>query len=312
MEKETTNLIMQGIVIKPHYLLDVDPFDKLLDNHDHIDDVLSDPEVISVIQHHLMAIANATQEIPDDTDGLHVNALQSELVTPEELALGSFARQKLKTLSTWSGPSGWLAAEKKQLNQFHNIEMFGPPVDPPKGATILRPQWNFRIHARQFCDGSKCAATHLYYETDILASSLEHPMWRMFMGLYGGDVTDAYAHAPGPLKPTFRSWDDTKVEWWLAKTGEQVSKDKVLEILHTIQGHPEAGNAWEHFITGVLHSLGFHNTTHEKNIHQMTHEPSIILLARQVDDFALGCVDDETTRRITTLLGERIRLPCEP
>jgi hypothetical protein len=164
-EKAAANLIVQGIVIKPHYLSDVDPFDKLLDNHDHIDDALSDPEVISIIQHHLMAIADATQKYPDDTDDLHVNALQSELVTPEELALSSFTCRKLTTLSTWSGPSGWLAAEKQQLDQFHNIEMFGPPVDPRKSATILRPQWNFRIkangarRAQQCCDGSEPLCT---------------------------------------------------------------------------------------------------------------------------------------------------------
>jgi hypothetical protein len=60
--------------------------------------------------------------------------------------------------------------------------------------------------------------------------------------VYGGDVTDACAHALGPLKPTFMSWDDAKIEWWFTKTGEGISKDKVLEILHVIQGHPEAGN----------------------------------------------------------------------
>jgi hypothetical protein len=43
------NLTIQSIVIKPHLLSDIDPFDRLVDNRDHIDDILSDPEVISVI-----------------------------------------------------------------------------------------------------------------------------------------------------------------------------------------------------------------------------------------------------------------------
>jgi hypothetical protein len=81
---------MQSIVIKPHYLLDIDPFDKLLDNHDHIDDILSNPEVIFVIQHHLMAVADATPKYSDDTDNLLIDALQSELIAPEEQALTSF------------------------------------------------------------------------------------------------------------------------------------------------------------------------------------------------------------------------------
>jgi hypothetical protein len=47
-EKEAANLTIQSIMIKPHHLLDIDPFDKSLDNHDHINDVPSKPEVISV------------------------------------------------------------------------------------------------------------------------------------------------------------------------------------------------------------------------------------------------------------------------
>jgi hypothetical protein len=111
-----------------------------LDNRDQIDDVISDPEVISVIQHHLMAIADAAPKYEYDDDvtvELILEALQSEMITPEEQALTSFTRRKLKTLSTWDRPSGWLAAEKRQLDQFHNIKMFGPPVDPPWNATVL-------------------------------------------------------------------------------------------------------------------------------------------------------------------------------
>jgi hypothetical protein len=161
----------------------------------------------------------------------------------------------------------WLAAEKKQLDQFHNIEMFGPPVDPPRNATVLGPQWTSRIKTNgtrrsQLCaDGSKRAAPHLYHSTDTFASSLEQPMWRMFVALcvalglliYGGDVTDACAHAPGPTKPTFMSWDDDMAEWWFAKTGEQIPKGKASEIRHAIQGHPEAamlGNAL--FVTSCI------------------------------------------------------------
>jgi hypothetical protein len=129
--------------------------------------------------------------------------------------------------------------------------------------------------------------------------------------IYGSDVTDAYAHAPGPAKTTFMSWDDAKAEWWFAKTGECAPQGKASEILHSIQGHPEAGNAWECFICGILYSLGFCNTTHEKNTHWMNHETSIVVLARQLDDFTLGCVDDNTAQGIMTLIGERIQLLSE-
>jgi hypothetical protein len=61
-------------------------------NHDHIDDLLSDPEVIAVIQNHLLAITDAVHPKVNDTDDLQVLALQSESVTSEELVLGSFTR----------------------------------------------------------------------------------------------------------------------------------------------------------------------------------------------------------------------------
>ena len=139
-------------MMKLHYLSDVDPFDKLLDNHDHIDDLLSDPEIISIIQNHLLAIADDVTKCDHNaniTSDFLMEALQSEVSTPEEQALTSFTRWKLKTLSTWDGPTGWLATEKKQLDQFHNIEMFGPPVDPPRHVTVLRPQWNSRIKSNE-------------------------------------------------------------------------------------------------------------------------------------------------------------------
>ena len=247
----TEHISLKSIVTKPHSLSDVDPFDKLLDNHDHIDDLLSNPEIISVIQNHLLSIADDVVKYDHDaniTSDFLMKALQSELIAPEEQALTSFTCRKLNTLSTWDGPSGWLTAEKKQLDQFHNIEMFGPPVDPPKHATVLRPQWNSRIKSNGTCrsrlcaDGSKRAAPHLYCGTNTFASSLEQPMWRLFVALcaglglitYGGDVTDAYAHAPGPTKPTFMSWDAAKAEWRHAKTGEKIPKGKASEIIRAI------------------------------------------------------------------------------
>lgn len=129
--------------------------------------------------------------------------------------------------------------------------------------------------------------------------------------IYDGDVTDTYAHAPGPTKPTFMSWNDAKAEWWFAKTGEQIPKGKASKILRGIQGYPEAGNSWECFICNILYSLGFRNTTQEKNVHCVNHGTQVVLLARQVDDFPLGCVDDNAAREIMTLISERIRLPSK-
>jgi hypothetical protein len=59
---------------------------------------------------------------------LLITALQSESITAEERALGSFTRRKPQTLPTWSL---WHLAEGKQLDQFESLGMHGKPCRPP-------------------------------------------------------------------------------------------------------------------------------------------------------------------------------------
>ena len=65
-------------------------------------------------------------QISTEQIGVVVNAIQSHSITPEEQALGSFTRRKLKKLSTWKE---WLAAKHKQLNHFHMLGMYGWPIE---------------------------------------------------------------------------------------------------------------------------------------------------------------------------------------
>ena len=51
-----------------------------------------------------------------------INLITSQAITPAEQALGKFTRCTLKTMETWND---WEAVERKQLNQFHNLQMFG-------------------------------------------------------------------------------------------------------------------------------------------------------------------------------------------
>jgi hypothetical protein len=69
---------------------------------------------------------------------LLITALQSESITAEEHALGSFTWRKLQTLPTWSL---WHLAYRKQLDQFESLGVCGKPCRPPKGAIILRFHW---------------------------------------------------------------------------------------------------------------------------------------------------------------------------
>jgi hypothetical protein len=163
-------------------LSDNDPFDELLNNEDHVKVILSDPEVAAAVNRlRSQAMSLPSMTTPDDIatpetefdefpDGhadryYHpafgtdqcIHALQSESITPEEQALSSFTRSKLKKLPTWDK---WHAGERKQLDQFHDLDMFGSPVVPPKDAIILRPHWQRRVktngtrRSRLCCDGS--------------------------------------------------------------------------------------------------------------------------------------------------------------
>ena len=53
-----------------------------------------------------------------------VDAIRSSATTAAEQSLSSFTRRKLKRLDTWPQ---WKAGEKKQLDQFYDLKMYGSP-----------------------------------------------------------------------------------------------------------------------------------------------------------------------------------------
>ena len=64
-----------------------------------------------------------------------INSITFEAITPAEQALGKFTCRKLKTMDTWSD---WEKDERKQLNQCHNLQMFGEHMArPPKENAVI-------------------------------------------------------------------------------------------------------------------------------------------------------------------------------
>ena len=83
--------------------------------------------------------------IPSDMIQIAIRTLQLDSITPEEQALGFFTRKKLRKLATWPE---WQHGEFKQLNQFHEQELYGKPVDQaylPEGSIVLRPHWQYVV-----------------------------------------------------------------------------------------------------------------------------------------------------------------------
>ena len=84
-------------------------------------------------------------KLPTEVLNLAINTLSSNSMTPEEEKLGSFTRSKLKRLSTWEE---WAKAERKQIDQFHDLGMYGEAIDPhamKPNAVVLRPHWQYAV-----------------------------------------------------------------------------------------------------------------------------------------------------------------------
>jgi hypothetical protein len=148
---------------------------------DDSDDALRiTPETLRAIHALHSSNPEASDDITNDEIELLISALQSKAITPAERALGHFTRRKLKTLDTWPQ---WEAGEHKQLNQFHDLGMFGSPCSLPSGAILLNSHWQYRIklsgkrRSRNCCDGSPRAAPRLHALAETYASCVEQPIF---------------------------------------------------------------------------------------------------------------------------------------
>jgi uncharacterized protein (DUF952 family) len=125
-------------VVDEHNLFNPDAVDE---DEEHVHTLtLKDIHAIAAIWH--LDTDFSIAALPSNELGIMVHAIQSHAITPEEQALGSFTRQKLKKLDTWPL---WAAGEWKQLNHFHSLQMYGDPVDHPPGAIVLFPHWQYSI-----------------------------------------------------------------------------------------------------------------------------------------------------------------------
>jgi hypothetical protein len=133
------------------------------------------------------------------------------------------------------------------------------------------------------------AAPQLHALANTWSSCAEQPIQRIFLALcasqgltiYGGDVTDAYAHSPSPELPTYLSIDDTYSDWYHMKFNKTLNRHWVLPIQHSLQGHPESGKMWMRMIDRILiEELGFTNTTtHDRCIYTKQVDGKTILMS---------------------------------
>ena len=126
------------------------------------------------------------------------------------------------------------------------------------------------------------------------------PVQRLFLGIaadlgltiFGGDATDAYAHSPAPSE-TYLAIDDAYADWYKEKFGKEINRKHVLPVYHCLQGHPESGKMWMHFIDNIIiNQIGFKTTTHDQCIYQKVIDEEVIYLLRMVDDCIISCKNE--------------------
>lgn len=76
----------------------------------------------------------------------------------------------------------------------------------------------------------------------------------------------------------------------------------VLPVQHALQGHPESGDLSEKFVNKVIARHGFKSTTHKRSIYDGSYKGHHMLICRQVDDLAIGCIDPKITRVMTFVM----------
>ena len=228
--------------------------------------------------------------------------------------------------SDWEGKDGWKESEWKQLDEMNMDNMYGPPVFPPKGATILQTIWTYlekpdKKKSRNCCNGKQLKRQKRgiqrsplpYYQSyAACASQVEMRVFITICAhknyLFGdGDAINAYAQSPPPEEPTYVRIDDQYADWYYAKHGHHVDRRKVLPVQHALQGHPESGALWAKHIAAVLSDLGFTAMTHAPCIYKGTWKDKEVLICKQVDDFQIASHDRGTIEEVIEQIGGRVR-----
>jgi hypothetical protein len=252
-----------------------------------------------------------------------IHRLQTEGMTEEERLLTKFTRRNLQKLTNWTD---WDAAFDAQLDAHRQAGTIGAPIPRPKPIdgrppNILRIQWSNVVKpdgtrkARACLDGSKQSAPWLRQFAQTYASCIEQPCMRLFFAVAAAkgltitvaDTANAYQQSPPPTNKCYLQIDDAYRSWHLKRYGTDVDpKTHVIPLDRALQGHPEAGALWEKMIVGILEGdeLGFTSTTHERNLYRGTIDGELVLVCRQVDDFAIASPSPAAAEKLIAVINK--------
>ena len=214
-------------------------------------------------------------------------------------------RRKLKNLPEWND---WLKSEFKQLDQYKEQQMFGEPCPLPPDSNVLDLLWTYVIKengtkkARCVCNGQpKFKGTVIFGYT--FAKMLDHVGSRIFWGAVASknlivcdaDASNAFAEAKAPDIPLYVRIDAPYREWYKARYNKEIPPNYVLPVNKALQGHPESSRLWAKHMDKILRKkILLKPTTHEGCLYKGLYKNEEILFLRQVDDFAVAAVNEQT------------------
>ena len=291
---------------------------------------LSHKEYIHAIQEYIAEADSPSLIDLDDFRSGHdrytdfpIHKLESVEMTDDEKQLTRLTRKSLKKLSNWKD---WNDCFNNEVDRHIATGLYGDPIprpksEPGKPPNIFRIVWNCHIKpdgtrkTRACLDGSKRAAPWLRQQVNTYSGCLEQPCMRLFFALCAnenmsvsfGDSTNAFHNSPPPTHQCYLEIDETYQEWYKNKYGKEIDPRKyVIPLYHAMQGHPESGKLWSDMVNDVLlNDLQLISTTHERSLYRGTINGEPVLVARMVDDYAIGSKDPKAADIICAAINKR-------
>lgn len=217
----------------------------------------------------------------------------------------------------------WRESEFKQLDQYAQQFLFGDPCLPSNKNAVFFLIWTYTVKmedgrkkARLTCDGSSRGGAVRVLDFTF-ANSVDQTGSRIFYAIaaaenlyvFGSDAANAFAEAPPPKQGFYVRPDDAFREWWKARGKPDIPKGHVIPVLAAMQGHPESPRLWEKHINKILiKRLGFTHTIHEPCLYSGNVAGNRVLIKRQVDDFAVATIDNDTATTVFDNIDSHLRL----
>jgi hypothetical protein len=82
----------------------------------------------------------------------------------------------------------------------------------------------------------------------------------------------------------------------------------VVRVHDAIQGHPESPRLWEKHNDKILRDLGLQPTIHEPCLYSGIFNGAKVLFLRQVDNFAVASLEQETAMAFINAINDRMRI----